>query len=145
MDVELHGRGAGAVLRILVDKPGGISHRECELVSQQVGTILDVEDVMAARYTLEVASPGLDRKLYKPADYERFKGHKVKLQLKAPQAGRRRIEGLLLGLQEGVAKVQDASGEVLAVAMGEIEKANLVPDFGREFAARGNPKRRHSR
>ena len=62
------------VLRIYIDKPGGVSHGDCEAVSNQVGTLLDVDDVIAHRYVLEVSSPGIERGLYKRADYERFAG-----------------------------------------------------------------------
>ena len=101
VDVELLGRGRNAVLRIFLDKPGGIAIRDCEQVSRQVGAILDVEDLLPGRYTLEVSSPGLDRRLVKPADYERFAGKQVKLVLKAPQEGRRRFRGLLRGIRDG--------------------------------------------
>jgi ribosome maturation factor RimP len=131
--VELHGRGAGTVVRIVLDKPGGITHLECQNVSRQVGTILDVEDVIATRYTLEVASPGLDRRLIKPIDFQRFTGRKIKIQLKASRAGRRRFEGLLLGLEEGKIKVETESAGRLEVSPEEIERVNLVPEWGKEF------------
>ena len=71
VDLDLLGGGASRVLRIFIDKPGGVTHADCELISQQVGTILDVEDVVPGEgYTLEVSSPGVERKLYRPADYE---------------------------------------------------------------------------
>ena len=66
------------MLRISIDKPEGVTHADCELVSQQVGTILDVEDVVPGHYTLEVSSPGVERKLFKPKDFERFQGKKAK-------------------------------------------------------------------
>ena len=62
------------VLRIYIDKPGGVSHGDCEAVSNQVGTLLDVDDLLAQHYILEVSSPGIERGLYKRADYERFAG-----------------------------------------------------------------------
>ena len=133
VDVELHGRGPGAVLRIFLDKPQGISIEDCQTVSRQVGTLLDVEGLMTARYTLEVSSPGLDRKLMKPSDYERFAGRKVNLLLRNPEAGRRSLRGLLLGLEEGRVKVQVESGAVLQIALEQIEKAKLVPEFGKKF------------
>src|SRR5205085_10510083 len=74
VDLELKGAGNSSVLRIFIDKPDGISHQDCGLVSEQVGTVLDVEDVIPHRYTLEVSSPGLDRKLVRESDYTRFEG-----------------------------------------------------------------------
>ena len=110
VDVEIVGRGRSAVLRIFLDKPGGIAIRDCEQVSRQVGAILDVEDLLPGRYTLEVSSPGLDRRLVKPADYERFAGKQVKLVLKAPQEGRRRFRGLLRGIRNGRRSSESTTG-----------------------------------
>ena len=145
VDVELHGRGPGAVLRIYLDKPGGISLQDCQTVSRQVGTILDVEGLMTARYTLEVSSPGLDRKLVKPADYERFAGKKVKIQLRNLESGRRRFQGLLQGWYEGKVRVQIESGDAMDIAFEEIEKANLVPDLGIQFGRKPESRKTHSR
>src|SRR5262245_63812233 len=71
VEAELKGAGNNAVLRIFIDKPTGISHRDCELVSEQVGTVLDVEDLIPSSYTLEVSSPGLERKLVKDSEIGR--------------------------------------------------------------------------
>ncbi len=77
VDVQLLGGGAHRMLRLYIDKPEGVSHADCELVSQQVGTILDVEDIIpGGRYTLEVSSPGVERKLSRPRDFERFTGQR---------------------------------------------------------------------
>src|ERR1700730_13036316 len=75
VQVEVKGAGSQRLVRIAIDKPAGVTHADCELVSHQVGTILDVEDVVPdGRYTLEVSSPGVERKLFKPQDYQRFQG-----------------------------------------------------------------------
>src|SRR6266540_1622481 len=79
VEVELKGGGRNQLLKISIDKADGITHADCELISHQVGTILDVEDVIPGHYTLEVSSPGVERKLLKPQDYERFYGRKVKI------------------------------------------------------------------
>ena len=145
VDVELHGRGPGAVLRIFLDKPGGISIEDCQTVSRQVGTLLDVEGVMTARYTLEVSSPGLDRKLIKPSDYDRFAGRKVKLLLRNSEGGRRSLLGVLIGCDDGKVRIEDESGATLAIAFDEIEKANLVPEFGKELGKKSESEKAHSR
>ncbi len=126
VDVEFVGRGRGAVLRIFIDKPGGISVPDCELVSAQVGAILDVEDVIPDRYTLEVSSPGLDRRLVKPADYERFAGKRIKLVLKVPHQGRRRFRGMLRGIRDGRIQLEKENGETIGIEYAEVQKANLV-------------------
>src|ERR1035438_5081637 len=80
VEVEVKGGGIHRFVRISIDKPEGVTHGDCELVSQQVGTILDVEDVIpGGQYTLEVSSPGVERKLAKPGDFVRFQGKKAKI------------------------------------------------------------------
>ncbi|HYY70436.1 MAG TPA: ribosome maturation factor RimP, partial [Terriglobales bacterium] len=81
VDVEFRGSGGKArMLRVFIDKAGGVTHADCEAVSRELGTILDVEDaVPGGSYTLEVSSPGLDRKLNRPEDFARFVGRRVKL------------------------------------------------------------------
>src|SRR5579872_3053759 len=101
VEVELKGSGGNHLLRISIDKPAGVTHADCELVSHQVGTILDVEDVVPGHYTLEVSSPGVERKLFKPNDYIRFQGKKAKIVLREPVENQRHWEGTLAGLDEG--------------------------------------------
>lgn len=126
VDVELLGGGRNRVLRIFIDKPGGVSHSDCELVSRDVGTILDVEDIVpGGRYTLEVSSPGLERKLTKPADFERFLGQKARIVLKSPVENQRRWEGVLAGFADGVITLEPSSGKVLRIGLDQVEKANL--------------------
>src|SRR2546427_7943646 len=84
VDVEFKGMGKSSVLRIFIDRPAGISHRDCELVSEQVGTGLDVEDLIPISYTFEVFSPGLDRELAKESDYARFEGELARIQTRIP-------------------------------------------------------------
>src|SRR5258707_15733274 len=100
VEIELKGGGRNRFLRISIDKPGGVTHGDCELISQQVGTILDVEDVVpGGHYTLEISSPGLERKLNKPQDFLRFQGKKSKITLREPIDGRRNWEGILAGFE----------------------------------------------
>lgn len=86
VEVELKGGGRHQVLLIVIDKPTGVTHGDCEFISQQVGTILDVEDVIPGTYNLEVSSPGVERKLLKWKDWERFVGEKAKVVLREPVA-----------------------------------------------------------
>src|ERR1700688_821214 len=106
VEVELRGSGKARMLRVVIDKlpgpdassndkPVGVTHEDCANVSREVGTILDVEDVISGSYTLEVSSPGLDRKLVRPADYERFTGSRIKLTTHQPVTGNRHFEGRL--------------------------------------------------
>src|SRR5579863_8202927 len=103
VEVEVKGGGAHRFVRVSIDKPEGVTHGDCELISQQVGTILDVEDVVpGGRYTLEVSSPGVERKLLKPRDYQRFQGQKARISLREPIDGRRNWDGTLAGFENGV-------------------------------------------
>ncbi len=96
VEVDLRGGGKARMLRIFIDKPGGVTHEDCSNFSREVGTIFDVEEaVPGGQYTLEVSSPGLDRKLSKPADFERFTGSLVKLMTRDPVNGNRHFEGRL--------------------------------------------------
>src|ERR1700757_5398386 len=111
VEVEVKGGGAHRFVRISIDKPEGVTHGDCELVSQQVGTILDVEDVVpGGRYTLEVSSPGVERKLVKPQDYQRFQGKKVKITLREAVDGRRNWEGKLAGYEDGAVALEMEPG-----------------------------------
>ncbi len=138
VDVEFRGGGKSRMLRLFIDKPGGITHEDCALVSNEAGTILDVEDaVPGGSYVLEVSSPGLDRKLAKAADYERFAGSRVRVSTKEPMDGSRHFEGLLEGIREGRISLRVGGGgkkhpipeRVLEIDLANVEKANLVPEF----------------
>src|SRR6476661_5741352 len=141
VEVELRGGGKARMLRIVIDKPTGVTHEDCANLSREVGTILDVEDVIpGASYTLEVSSPGLDRKLSRPADFERFIGSLVKLTTHQPVNGNRHFQGRLESFQQGrlsldltAAKNKRRPGEAAAekvdIDLANVEKANLVPEI----------------
>src|ERR1700686_130986 len=93
VEVEVKGGGNAKLVRIAIDKPEGVTHADCGLVSEKVGAILDAEDMLPGHYTLEVSSPGLERKLLKPKDYQRFQGQKAKLTLRDPVEGRQGFAG----------------------------------------------------
>jgi ribosome maturation factor RimP len=130
VEVQLLGGGSKRMLRITIDKPAGVSHADCELISQQVGTILDVEDVVpGSRYTLEVSSPGVERKLRGPADYERFLGRKAKVVLREPVEDRRHWEGILAGFAGDVVTLEPSPGRTVRFTVQQVEKANLKFDW----------------
>jgi ribosome maturation factor RimP len=125
VEVEVKGGGNNRLVRIAIDKPEGVTHGDCELMSQQVGTILDVEDIIPGRYTLEVSSPGVERKLIKPQDYERFQGKKAKITLRDAVEGRRNWEGTLAGVAGGAVVVETEPGKTREFPLNQIQKANL--------------------
>ena len=126
VDVELLGAGRGRVLRIFIDRPQGVSHADCEFISQQVGTILDVEDVIPGdSYTLEVSSPGLERKLHKAKDFEKFVGKKARVVLREPVENQRRWEGKLACFSDGMVTLEPSAGKSICFPLTQVEKANL--------------------
>ena len=142
VDVELRGGGKARMLRIVIDKPSGVTHEDCANLSREVGTILDVEDVVpGGSYTLEVSSPGLDRRLVRPVDYQRFTGSRVKLTTRQPVNGNRHFEGRLESFHEGRLTLEvsaarkkfrpkdDNAPEKLEIELANVEKANLVPEI----------------
>lgn len=141
VDVDLRGGGKARTLRIFIDKPGGVTHDDCSNFSREAGIIFDVEDaVPGGTYTLEVSSPGLDRKLLKASDYERFVGNLVKLMTRDPIAGNRHFEGRLKSFSNGLIELEllppkkkkdetADSGTHVEIELNNVEKANLVPEF----------------
>ena len=141
VEVELRGGGKARMLRVVIDKPAGVTHEDCANLSREMSTILDVQDVVAgSSYLLEVSSPGLDRKLLRAADYERFTGSRVKLTTRNPVAGNRHFEGRLESFENGrltldlsaarkkFRPVSDAA-QKLDIELANVEKANLVPEI----------------
>jgi ribosome maturation factor RimP len=149
VEVEFLGGGKARMLRVFLDKPAagadplaGVTHEDCASFSREFGTILDVEDVMPGSYTLEVSSPGLDRKLTKAADFTRFTGSRMKLMTRQPVGNNRHFEGRLESFKDGrltldlsVAshksrkRMGAAAGEKIEIEFANVEKANLVPEI----------------
>lgn len=122
---EMAGPPGRLVLRIFIDRPAGVSHTHCEAVSNQVGLMLDVEDLIPHRYTLEVSSPGIERGLYKPGDYSRFAGSRIRLRTSQPINGQRNFNGTLLGIEGDKVRLEvDAVGR-LEIPFENIVKANI--------------------
>jgi len=142
VDIELHGGGKARMLRVYIDKPGGVTHEDCANFSREVGTIFDVEDaVPGGSYLLEVSSPGLDRRLSKPEDFLRFTGSLVKLMTRDSVNGNRHFEGRLKAFHGGRLSLELTGrtkskkhqavehGTEVEIDLSNVEKANLVPEF----------------
>ena len=130
---EVAGPENKPIVRIFIDKPAGVTHEDCSEVSFHVGTILDVEDFIHASYTLEVSSPGLERGLYKRADYERFSGSKAKLRTRRAINGQRNFRGELLGIAGEEVLFEDRTNGHVRIPFDAIAKANLEVDMADEF------------
>jgi len=163
VEVEMRGAGKSRMLRIFIDKPAagapekngtigapvaekadkplGVTHEDCANLSREVGTILDVEDaVSGGSYVLEVSSPGLDRKLARPADFERFTGSRVKVTTRDPVNGSRHFQGRLESFREGrltldvtpvskKPKLGESAAQRVEIDLANVEKTNLVPEI----------------
>lgn len=129
IDVELKGGRMNSLLRVYIDKPGGVSHADCQLVSEQLSAILDVEDPFPASYTLEVSSPGLDRKLVKPSDYEHFVGRRARLVLRDPVGEQKVLEGRLAGYESGRVRLDLGEQGLKELELENISKARLVVEL----------------
>ena len=127
---EVVGSGPKAILRLVVDGPDGASLEKCASVSRQASAILDVEDPIAHQYILEVSSPGLDRKLYSKADYERFAGRRVTIRMKPTYREHRSINGELVGLtDDGLVRLVAEHGHQVNLPYDEIFEARLEVDW----------------
>ena len=125
VDLEISNRGK--LLRVFIDKPEGITIDDCVLVSNQLGNLLAVEhDIDYDR--LEVSSPGLDRVLKKPADFERFLGQRASVKLRVPMETRKKLLGILRGVEADVLSIE-CDETVFQVALSNIDKARLAPEF----------------
>ena len=130
---EVAGPENKPIVRIFIDKPNGVTHEDCSEVSFHVGTILDVEDFIHASYVLEVSSPGLERGLYKRADFERFAGKLAKLRTRRPINGQRNFRGRLVGVDGDEVVFEDRTNGRVGVPLDAIAKANLELDVEEEF------------
>lgn len=134
LGVEYLPAPGGATLRLYIDVPvaeaaeRAVGIEDCEAVSREVSAQLDVEDPISGHYTLEVSSPGVDRPLFEAAHFARFAGEQAKVGLRLPQDGRRRLTGRIVSVEGGTVNFE-VDGQPFAVAVDNIDKARLVPDW----------------
>jgi ribosome maturation factor RimP len=125
VEVEVKGEGNSRLVRISIDKPEGVTHSDCQLVSDRVAEILEAEDAIPGHYTLEVSSPGVERKLLKPQDYQRFLGKKAKITVREAIDGQYTFEGTLAGFADGVISLETQPGVPRQLRFDQVKKANL--------------------
>lgn len=126
--IEISGSGKQTILRVYIDRSSGIGIEDCEKVSRQVSSVLDVEDPIRSEYTLEVSSPGMDRPLFKLTQFQESVGETVTLRLRMPFEGRRKFKGLLKGIEDDEI-VLEVDNEEYILPYELIDKANIVPRF----------------
>jgi ribosome maturation factor RimP len=125
-EVQIRGAGKNRLVRVYIDKPGGVTHGDCELISDKLGQLLDEKDIIPEdSYTLEVSSPGIERRLSKPRDFEKAVGQKIKLTTLEPVGGRTLLEGKLAQITDGNLGVELEPGNLVHVPLHQVRKANL--------------------
>lgn len=135
--IEHHSSGKHSTLKIFIDGEGGVDVEDCARISRQVSSLLDVENPISGEYTLEVSSPGMDRRLFSLEQFSAFAGSDVKITLKRPFDGRRKFSGRLRGLESGDVALCEGECEYL-FPFEEIDRANVVPDFSFTGSSGGN-------
>ncbi len=129
VEVELKGSPGRRVLRIFIDRAGGINHDDCARISDQLGPLLEVEEAVAGRYTLEVSSPGLTRRLRTAAEFQRFAGRLVKISTSEIVEGSRHFRGTLLGMKGNRVAVERKDATSVLIPLEVVSKAHLDFDF----------------
>jgi ribosome maturation factor RimP len=125
--VDVQASNSGRMLRLFIDKPGGVGLEDCASVSRQLARVFEVEGIDFDR--MEVSSPGLDRPLRKEVDFARFVGQKAELRMRTPDAkGRRKFVGVLRGAEAGRVSVE-LDGQTVALVLDDVERAKLVPEL----------------
>jgi ribosome maturation factor RimP len=127
--IEYRSKGYQSMLRVFIDDAeNGIGIDDCEKVSRQISGVMDVEDPIQTEYTLEVSSPGMDRPLFRPEQYQAFVGHQVQIRLRMAFEGRRKFQGLIKGV-EGDDIVVVVDDHEYLLPFDSIEKAQIIPVF----------------
>jgi ribosome maturation factor RimP len=130
VELQLRSEGGRWVLRLLVDRPGGITLDECGRLSRELSPHLDVADLLPFRYVLEVSSPGIRRPLKKPADFDRFAGERIEVTTLDAVEGRKTFRGKNLGIDEqGNLTVEEGPDKRVVIAYGNVRRANLDPEL----------------
>ena len=128
VDVEYKNEAGGMVLRVYVDKLGGITIDDCSIISRELSTVLDVNDLISNSYRLEVSSPGLRRPLKKRNDFEKYKERTVKIKTKELVMERKNFLGVLKGIEDEMVTI-DIDGKIYSLPFDSIVKANLELEF----------------
>jgi ribosome maturation factor RimP len=130
---EIAGSKRNPIVRLIIDKPGGVTLEDCARISRDVEAILDSDDFIPTAYVLEVSSPGIERELYKLADFERFVGENARIKTKQPVGGQRNFSGRIVGVENGSIDFDDRTNGRVTIPSDSIVKANLMVDLSEDF------------
>ena len=127
--VEIKNEGGRTIVRVYIDKSGGISLEDCEQFSRRFSTTMDVEDFVHSAYVLEVSSPGVNRPLVREADFKKYTGENARIRTRLPINGQRNFKGRIINVTEGRVTFESAPDKQIDIACADIEKANLIADL----------------
>jgi len=130
---QIAGSKRNPTVRLVIDKPGGVTLEDCAQISREVEAVLDRDDFIPTSYVLEVSSPGIERELYKLADYERFAGKDVRIKTAKPIGGQRNFAGKIASVKGGEIEFEDKTSGTIRIPFELIAKANLMVDLTNDF------------
>ena len=136
---QIAGTKRSPILRIFIDKPGGVTIEDCATVSREMESVLDHEDLIPTSYVLEVSSPGIERELFTIGDYKKFSGHMARIKTSRPVDGQRNFTGTIVSVNDDNIELEDRTSGRIRIPFGSIVKGNLMVDIEAEF--RGNNRR----
>jgi len=130
---EIAGSKRNPIVRLIIDKPGGVTLEDCAQVSREVETVLDKDDFIPTAYVLEVSSPGIERELFKLAVFEKFTGHVARVKVRQPIGGQRNFAGKITAVAGSDIEFEDRTSGRVRIPFDTIAKANLLVDFSEDF------------
>jgi len=133
---EIAGSKRNPTVRLIIDKPGGVTLEDCAQVSRDVEAILDSDDFIPTSYVLEVSSPGIERELYVLADFERFTGKDVRIKTNRPVSGQRNFSGTIVAVKDGEIELEDRTSGRVRIPYESVVKANLIVDVSEDLRKR---------
>ncbi len=134
--IDIAGTKRDLVLRIFIDKDGGVNIDDCANVSRDIEAVLDAEDFIPSKYVLEVSSPGIERELYSLSDFVKFTGHLAKVKLKTEIDAQKTFVGKIVEVDDEKITIDDRTKGVVSFNYSDVEKANLRIDLAKEFKSR---------
>ena len=133
VQAQIAGTGRSLTIRVFIDKPNGVTHEDCSLVSRELGDILDADDFIASSYLLEVSSPGLERELYSLQDFKKFAGSLAKIKTSQAVEGQKNFRGRIKAVEDEEIVFDDKTKGAVRFGFGIVVKANLEIDIEEEF------------